>query len=53
MSRTMTDVAIIGAGPYGLSIASHLQSLGIAFRIFGVPIAQLALSDAGRHVSEI
>jgi len=38
MSRTMTDVAIIGAGPYGLSIAAHLQSLGIAFRIFGAPM---------------
>jgi cation diffusion facilitator CzcD-associated flavoprotein CzcO len=34
----MTDVAIIGAGPYGLSIAAHLQNLGIAFRIFGVPM---------------
>lgn len=30
-----TDVAIIGAGPYGLSIAAHLRAHGIAFRIFG------------------
>ncbi|MGE5271161.1 MAG: NAD(P)-binding domain-containing protein [Thiohalocapsa sp.] len=26
---------IIGAGPYGLSIAAHLRSLGIGYRIFG------------------
>jgi hypothetical protein len=29
-------VAIIGAGPYGLSIAAHLRTLGVDFRIFGV-----------------
>lgn len=30
-----TDVAIIGAGPYGLSIAAHLDAKGVDFRIFG------------------
>ena len=34
MSRT-TDVAIIGAGPYGLSIAAQLHERGVPFRIFG------------------
>jgi hypothetical protein len=29
------DVAIIGAGPYGLSLAAHLSAQNIAFRIFG------------------
>jgi hypothetical protein len=29
------DVAIIGAGPYGLSIAAHLAENGVDFRIFG------------------
>jgi hypothetical protein len=29
------DVAIIGAGPYGLSIAAHLAKNGVDFRIFG------------------
>src|SRR5438105_14828 len=28
-------VAVIGAGPYGLSIAAHLRSWGVNFRIFG------------------
>jgi hypothetical protein len=32
------DVAIIGAGPYGPSIAAHLQARGIEFRIFGKPM---------------
>src|SRR5262245_44408563 len=32
------EVAIIGAGPYGLSIAAHLQARGIEFRIFGSPM---------------
>ena len=35
---TNTDVAIIGAGPYGLSIAAHLRASGVAFRIFGEPM---------------
>jgi thioredoxin reductase len=35
---TTCDVAIIGAGPYGLSIAAHLEALGVNFRIFGNPM---------------
>ncbi len=33
-----TDVAIIGAGPYGLSLASHLRSAGADFRVIGHPM---------------
>ncbi len=32
------DVAIIGAGPYGLSLAAHLNASGIDFRVFGKPL---------------
>jgi thioredoxin reductase len=32
------DVAIIGAGPYGLSLAAHLSAQGTPFRIFGIPM---------------
>jgi cation diffusion facilitator CzcD-associated flavoprotein CzcO len=32
------DLAIIGAGPYGLSIAAHLFASGLSFRIFGSPM---------------
>jgi cation diffusion facilitator CzcD-associated flavoprotein CzcO len=34
----MTEIAIIGAGPYGLSIAAHLRGSRIPFRIFGRPM---------------
>jgi len=33
-----TDVAIVGAGPYGLSIAAHLRASGVEHRIFGFPM---------------
>ncbi len=33
------QVAIIGAGPYGLSIAAHLKAAGVDFRIFGSPMS--------------
>jgi FAD-dependent urate hydroxylase len=33
------DVAILGAGPYGLSAAAHLRNIpGLDFRIFGEPM---------------
>ena len=31
--------AIVGAGPYGLSIAAHLKGRGIRHRIFGRPMS--------------
>jgi FAD-dependent urate hydroxylase len=31
----LTDVTIIGAGPYGLSLAAHLRASGVKYRIFG------------------
>jgi lysine/ornithine N-monooxygenase len=33
-----TEVAIVGAGPYGLSLAAHLRGAAIPFRIFGSPM---------------
>ncbi|HEY1694834.1 MAG TPA: NAD(P)-binding domain-containing protein [Polyangiaceae bacterium] len=39
MSERTTEVAIIGAGPYGLSVAAHLAERGIDFRIFGPPMS--------------
>jgi thioredoxin reductase len=32
------DVAILGAGPYGLSIAAHLAQRRLSFRVFGKPM---------------
>ena len=34
----MLEAVIIGAGPYGLSIAAHFRRRGIPFRIFGRPM---------------
>jgi thioredoxin reductase len=34
----MIEVAIVGAGPYGLSVGAHFRSRGIPFRIFGPPM---------------
>ena len=33
------DVAIIGAGPYGLSLAAHLSAGKVSYRIFGSPMS--------------
>ncbi|HEY6578456.1 MAG TPA: FAD-dependent oxidoreductase [Rhizomicrobium sp.] len=38
MSGAPCDVAIIGAGPYGLSLAAHLRAAGVELRIFGRPL---------------
>ncbi len=32
------DVAVIGAGPYGLSVGAHMKAKGIAVRVFGEPM---------------
>ena len=32
------DVAVVGAGPYGLSVAAHLRAAGVSFRQFGHPM---------------
>ena len=38
MSRQPPLVAVIGAGPYGLSIAAHLRARGVDVRVFGEPM---------------
>jgi flavin-dependent dehydrogenase len=37
-ARRDCEVAIIGTGPYGLSLAAHLAAAGVDFRIFGKPM---------------
>jgi thioredoxin reductase len=36
--QAMVNTVIVGAGPYGLSIAAHFRRRGIPFRIFGRPM---------------
>ena len=35
----IVDFAIVGAGPYGLSLGAHLAEAGASFKIFGSPMA--------------
>ncbi|MEU0002851.1 NAD(P)-binding domain-containing protein [Streptomyces sp. NPDC006314] len=35
----MYDLLVVGAGPYGLSIASHAAAAGLNLRLFGRPMA--------------
>jgi FAD-dependent urate hydroxylase len=32
------DTAVVGAGPYGLSVAAHLRAAGVPYEIFGEPM---------------
>src|SRR5215467_3554291 len=36
--RSNLEVLIVGAGPYGLSLATHLRHRKVPFRIFGQPM---------------
>jgi thioredoxin reductase len=46
-----TFVAIVGAGPYGLSLAAHLEKKRIPFRIFGPPMqVWQSQMPAGMHL---
>jgi hypothetical protein len=38
LSQGAVDIAIIGAGPYGMSLAAHLSRTRRSFRIFGEPM---------------
>lgn len=38
MPASCPPVVVIGAGPYGLSIAAHLAAAGVPHRIFGAPM---------------
>src|ERR1700679_2535003 len=38
LQSPVTDIAIIGAGPYGLSLAAHLAKTSRSLRAFGEPM---------------
>ena len=33
------EVAVIGAGPYGLAVVAHLKAAGVGVRTFGDPMS--------------
>ena len=38
MAQSSTDTLVIGAGPYGLSVAAHLRAAGVDHKILGPPM---------------
>jgi thioredoxin reductase len=49
--NNFSEVVIVGAGPYGLSIAAHLRGAGVSFRIFGSPMQSWRENmPAGMHL---
>jgi Pyridine nucleotide-disulphide oxidoreductase len=34
----LSEVTVVGAGPFGLSVAAHLRGLGVDYRIIGSPM---------------
>jgi thioredoxin reductase len=48
-----TNVAIIGAGPYALSLATHLKARSIEHRIFGAPMQAWADMPVGMHLKSL
>lgn len=47
MERKIEHVVVVGAGPYGLSIAAHLHAAGVRFRIFGAVMASWRMRMPG------
>src|SRR6476646_4261860 len=35
---SVCNTVIVGAGPYGLSIAAHLKAAGIPYQLYGTPL---------------
>jgi 2-polyprenyl-6-methoxyphenol hydroxylase-like FAD-dependent oxidoreductase len=50
MSTASLDVAIVGAGPYGLALAAHLAERGVEHRIFGPSTEAWRSMSAGMHL---
>lgn len=53
MSASTVDVAVVGAGPYGLGLAAHLAERGIEHRIFGRAMEAWRSMSAGMHLKSL
>lgn len=53
MSKTDNNTVIIGAGPYGLSVASHLSAKGRPVHIFGKAMELWKSMPAGLHLKSV
>ena len=54
---SVSDTVIVGAGPYGLSIAAHLRAADLPFQLFGTPLeplpSDLITASAAAHVNRV
>lgn len=53
LTASAVDVAIIGAGPYGLALAAHLRKRGIDHRIFGRPMHTWRSMSPGMYLKSL
>ena len=51
--QSTIDVAIIGAGPYGLALATHLSKRGVEHRIFGPPMHAWSSMSPGMYLKSL
>jgi cation diffusion facilitator CzcD-associated flavoprotein CzcO len=49
----MVDIAVVGAGPYGLGLAAYLAERGVEHRIFGRPMEAWRSMSAGMHLKSL
>jgi FAD-dependent urate hydroxylase len=47
------DVAVVGAGPYGLSVAAHLRHYGIDTTVLGHPMASWKTMPVGTYLKSL
>ena len=52
-SSPSVDVAIIGAGPYGLALAAHLSDRAVEHRIFGPSMDTWRKMSPGMHLKSV
>jgi hypothetical protein len=50
MTVSSTDVVIVGAGPYGISLAAYLRKRGVEHRIFGAPMSFWRTMSPGMYL---
>jgi cation diffusion facilitator CzcD-associated flavoprotein CzcO len=53
MSASTLDVAVIGAGPNGLGLATYLRRRGLDYRIFGAPMATWRAMPSGMYLKSL
>jgi hypothetical protein len=53
LSVPTVNVAVVGAGPYGLGLAAYLADRGVEHRIFGRPMEAWRAMSAGMHLKSL